>query len=266
MASPSETNPESLPATESPELLQPVPAWQVQLQNHLAAASRSLAQIDNLGVTDGPTDIYYLIDFLVYLVDQAYPFIPCPSGCSDCCVDNGLPRTSALEWELIHRFLQKLPAETLQHVLAQNETRHRPQLALFLQEQTRIENPASELATPAFGCTECPFLLAGRCSIYPVRPAICRGFGYFTWRPGQDRTSQVFACRMAADTLLDNLRQIGAPYAALPAWNPIADKIYALNQELASGVMATLPLWLMAHSQAGELLPLNLQPDFEALT
>ncbi|HEY9844434.1 MAG: YkgJ family cysteine cluster protein [Candidatus Sericytochromatia bacterium] len=255
MESHSEINPQSQAA------LNPV-----QLQNDLAAAARALEQVDNIGVSQDIHDIFYLIDFLVYLVDQVYPFIPCPSGCSNCCVDSGLPRTSALEWEHIHRYIStQMPAETLRRVIAQNEARHRPQLEMFLREQDRIESPDTDLPLPAFGCKECPFLLEGRCSIYPVRPAICRGFGYFTWRPGKDRDSQVFACQMAADTLLDNLRVIGAPYAALPAWNPVSDKVYQLNQKLSTGTMATLPLWLMAHCQDGQLLPLDLVPDFKGI-
>ncbi|PKL76061.1 MAG: hypothetical protein CVV27_12205 [Candidatus Melainabacteria bacterium HGW-Melainabacteria-1] len=238
----------------------------VQLQNRLAVAAKLLADVDNIGVSQDSHNIYNLIDFLVYLVDQSYPFIPCPSGCSHCCSDSGLPRTSALEWEHIHRYLrEQMPGETLLRVLERNERMHAPQLGHFLAEQQRIENPDTELPLPDFGCRECPFLLDGRCSIYEVRPAICRGFGYFTWRPGPARDSQIFACQMAADTLLDELRQINAPFVALPAWNPVADKIYALNQQLSTGTMATLPLWLMAHSHKGQVLPLNLDPDFGQL-
>lgn len=212
-------------------------------------------------------DLNYLIDFLVYLVDQAYPFIPCPTGCSNCCVDSGLPRTSALEWAHIHRYIsEQMPPEILLKVIEQNETRHRPQYQQFLAEQARIENPDTDLPLPDFGCKECPFLIEGRCSVYPVRPTICRGFGYFTWRPGKERDSQIFACQMAADTLLDGLRQINSPYAALPAWNPISDKVYALNREQSSGVMATLPLWLMAHTDPqGQVKPLDLTPDFKQI-
>lgn len=254
------------PLPMQPAMSQATAELQARLHAHLAAGARQLQQIENVGASDDPKDIYYLIDFLVFLVDQAYPFIPCPSGCSYCCVDSGLPRTSALEWGHIHRYLQTLAPAVRERIIAQNEERHRPQLDMFLREQARIESPDTDLPLPNFGCRECPFLLDGRCSVYPVRPAICRGFGYFTWRPGKDRDSQIFACQMAADTLLENLRQLGLPYAALPAWNPVAEKVYALNRELSTGVMATLPLWLMAHTDAeGGILPLNPQPDFGGL-
>lgn len=246
---------------------------QIQYQNNLAAASRQLSSVNNIGQSNDGFDLYYFIDFLVYLVDQAYPFIPCPSGCSSCCSHYGLPRTSALEWQQIYPYLQQLPQETLLRVIERNESLHRVQLEAFLNEQRRIENPETREPVKGFDCKECPFLLEGRCSIYPVRPAICRGFGYFTWRPGPEQDSQIFACQMAADVLLDELRQRNQPHAALPAWNLVGDKIYALNQQLSTGVMATLPLWLMAHTQlqAGQiqaqapLKELSLAPDFKLL-
>ncbi len=232
-----------------------------QLQNSLANTAHYLPDINNIGQSGDAHDLFYYIDFLVYLVDQSYPFIPCPSGCNHCCTQSGLPRTSALEWHLIYDYFKALPAETQLRVIERNEQMHRPQYEQFLKEQARIENPKSDLPLPDFGCKECPFLVDERCSVYPVRPSICRGFGYFTWRPGGARDSQVFACQMAADTLLDELRVRNESHAALPAWNPISDKVYALNEQLSTGVMATLPLWLMLHTQQDrQLSELNLDP------
>jgi Fe-S-cluster containining protein len=238
------------------------------LQAGLQRAAKFLGRADRVGQSEDPRDIYYLIDFMVYLVKEAYPYIPCQSGCSHCCVDSGLPRTSALEWQHIYAYLRDTASpEVRQTVLRQNEVLHRQQLALFLQEQARIERPDTDLPLPAFGCKRCPFLIDDRCSVYPVRPAICRGFGYFTWRPRPQVESQVFACQMAADTLLEGLQLRQQDQAMLPVWNAISDKLYALNAVQGQGVIATLPLWLLAHTGPdGELLPaLNLQPDFQGL-
>jgi Fe-S-cluster containining protein len=150
-------------------------------------------------------------------------------------------------------------------VISQNEALHRPQLELFLQEQARIAAPKTDLPLPPFGCSQCPFLIEGMCTIYPVRPAICRAYGYFTWRRGPDQGSQVFACQMAAETLLDSLRSQGTETLAMPVWNRFQEKLYALNGEGA--MIATLPLWLLAHTGTREtFLPtLNPAPNFEAL-
>ncbi len=231
------------------------------LRQQLAQLGQALPLANNLGLTQDMQDIYYLIDFFTYLVDQTYPEIPCPTGCSHCCVDSGLPRVSSLEWQLIYTHILQLEEDVWQRILAQNEQFHRPQLPQFLEEQKRIAAPDTDLPLPQFGCKQCPFLLDGKCSIYSVRPAICRGFGYFTWRRGPEQESQVFACQMAADTLLEALQQRGSQQAVLPVWNRIADKIYDLEAEQGADIVATLPLWLLAHttkvSEGDRLLPLD---------
>lgn len=239
-----------------------------QLQLNLAELGNALQAVTNMGITGDLKDLYYLIDFFTTLVDQAYPEIPCPTGCSMCCVDSGLPRTSSLEWRLIYSYLLRLPEETWQRIKAQNEAFHGEQIDLFLQEQTRIHQPESKLPLPEFGCKACPLLLDGKCSIYAVRPAICRGYGYFTWRRGPEQESQVFACRMAADALFEALQARHAEQAVLPVWNRMTEKIYALEQTQGQNCFATLPLWLFAHTpkEGNERLKdLELAPNFEAL-
>lgn len=238
-----------------------------QLRHSLGQLGQQLLWVDNIGITGDNRDLYYLIDFFTFLVDQTYPEIPCPTGCSLCCVDSGLPRTSSLEWRMIYAYLLRMPEETWQRVKAQNAAFHGEQMHLFLQEQQRIAAPDSDIPLPEFGCKACPFLLDGRCSIYEVRPAICRGYGYFTWRrKGLQEESQVFACRMAADALFEALKSRGSEQAVLPVWNRVTDLIYALEQDQGTNTFATLPLWLFVHTarEGNERLnDLDLTPDFE---
>jgi len=240
---------------------------EINLQASLNQAAQYLPQINNIGVSDDTHDLYYLVDFLNYLVDQAYPKIPCKSGCSNCCVESGLPRTSSLEWQHIYTYLKDMmPPDVFETVLAQNERLHRDQISLFQAEQSRIETPEKNMPLPEFGCKQCPLLVNNMCTIYPVRPAICRGFGYFTWRPPGDQDSQIFACQMAADTLLDSLREQNIETAALPVWNSISNKVYELEQRLGTGTMSTLPMWLFSHTQNGKLQEnIDLKPNFGAL-
>lgn len=235
------------------------------LQFNLSRTWELLQQVSNVGESGDLDDLYFLIGFLVFLVEREYPAIPCQAACSQCCIESGLPRTTALEWRHIHRYLmEQMPAEIRLRVIAQNEDWHRPQLEYFLEEQERIQDAEAKKPLPKFQCSQCPFLVDNLCTIYPVRPAICRAYGYFTWRRGSQQESQVFACRMAADTLLASLQNEGQTVLALPVWNRIQEKLYALNQ--GRGAIATLPLWLMAHcAEENTLLPLNLNPDFDHL-
>ncbi|PIQ28000.1 hypothetical protein COW36_03360 [bacterium (Candidatus Blackallbacteria) CG17_big_fil_post_rev_8_21_14_2_50_48_46] len=235
------------------------------LQISISQTWQWLQSASNVGESDDVHDLYYLIEFLVFLVEKQYPAIPCKAGCSQCCIDSGLPRVSALEWRHIHRYLLEMPATDRQRILAQNEQMHRPQVDLFLNEQLRLLQPEAKIPLPPFGCTQCPMLVEGMCSIYPVRPAICRAYGYFTWRRGPEQESQIFACRMAADTLLEALQQAGDETLAMPVWNRFQEKLYALNQ--GQGAIATLPLWLMWFTDSEQNLNPHNDPDpnFESL-
>lgn len=238
----------------------------ISLRDSIIQIGHLLANTTNVAQTDDAFDVNYLIDFLAFRVGQEYPAIPCKAGCNQCCIDFGLPRTTAAEWAVIYVYLKtQMPTEVLADVLARNEHLHRSQIPLLLQEQERIQTPLSKTPMPPIGCLECPFLRDQMCSIYPVRPAICRGFGSFTLRlPGRDPS--IFACQMAADTLLEDLQARQITGLELPAWNKFIEKVYALNQAFG-GVAATLPLWLFSHLTPNGQLGDSWQPtpDFEAL-
>jgi Fe-S-cluster containining protein len=236
------------------------------LRDNIIQIGHLLAQTTNVGQTGDATDVDALIDFLAAQVTQTYPAIPCKAGCSQCCIDSGLPRTTAAEWAVIYVYLKtQMPAEALADVLARNERLHRTQIPALLQEQTRIQNPLSATPMQPIGCLECPFLRDHVCSIYPVRPAICRGFGNFTLR-APEREPSIFACQMAADTLLADLQARQIVGLELPAWNKFIERVYDLNQAFG-GVAATLPLWLFSHQTPEGQLEDTWEPapDFEAL-
>lgn len=234
------------------------------LQDSVVQAWNWLQRVDNIGGSDDPRDLYYVLDYLAHRVQQMYPQIPCQEGCSRCCVDAGLPRTSALEWRQIHRYiLEHMEPQTQTTVVMQNYAWHADQLPAFMDEQERILQPVPDQPRANFACTQCPFLVEHRCSIYPVRPAICRGYGYFTVRRHNPPESQVFACQMAADTLIQSLQSRGIFQLALPVWNKFFEKLYELNR---SHVIATLPLWIFSHEEHGNFQEhCNLRPNFNQL-
>lgn len=211
-------------------------------------------------------NLHYLIDYVTDAVRLAFPEVPCRSGCAACCIDYGLPRTTAIEWALIHRYWQTdlSPAVRAAIVVAARRD-YGHQVPQLLAERARIERPHTDdtvpaLPIPAFTCLQCPFLIDGACSIYPVRPAICRAFGSFSIRVG-DRL-QAFTCQMAADQIQVALDARQVPHWALPLWGRFEERLYELN----GGEVASLPLWLLAHLDGDELLADALaRPDFAAL-
>jgi Fe-S-cluster containining protein len=238
------------------------------LQETIVSYADHINKSTNVGLTENKKDLYHLLDTLVDSVKATFPTVPCRDKCSACCVSYGLPRVTAIEWQPIHKYiLNNFTDEQRETVIKQALEWHGPQVDELLKEQARIQEPHTkrikeESPRPKFKCGHCPFLINNSCSIYPVRPAICRAYGFFTIRI--EGKSQLFTCNMAADEIIGMLREKGVEHWALPVWDKFAEKIYELNGE---NVVSTLPVWLMAHlDENGEVkITLDREPDFESL-
>lgn len=236
-------------------------------QQAVVRCREHLRHTTNLGKSGDFHDVYYLIDYLASVVHLQYPVIPCKAGCLQCCVDAGLPRVTALEWQVIHDHLvHDLSPGTQAQILDQTRRLYAGQIDRLLDEQGRIQqshtHPGAPAGKPSLDSMCCPLLIDGRCSAYQVRPSICRAYGFFTVRVREQ--SQVFACRMAADTLVADLKSQGIEHWAMPVWDRFADRVYALNADV--GTVATLPLWLLSHAEGDRLKPhCDLKPDFSRL-
>lgn len=200
-------------------------------------------------------ELYSWISEVSAIVKLEYPEIPCKSGCSLCCQVNGLPPTTAIEWKAIHEFLLKMDFKVLRKILKQN------QLFYSLQISTLVSKSKNTLKKTQnnneLHCSQCPFLINHKCSIYPVRPAICRGFGYFAVKYPEDQ--KLLACSMISFNLDSNHPE----EYSLPFWNLVGHKIMELNEDWP---ISFLPLWLFAHTQKGKLSKqLNMSPDFKKL-
>jgi Fe-S-cluster containining protein len=238
------------------------------LQDTITGYSDKIALATNTGLSGNEKDIYYLIDNLVESVKATFPTVPCADKCSGCCVNSGLPRVSSIEWQPIHKYiLNNFSDEQRKTVIRQTLEWHSPQIDQLLLEQNRIQEPHTKKIkasspTPKFKCAHCPFLIDNSCSIYPVRPAICRAYGFFSIRiEGQ---SQIFTCNMAAEKIIGILKDRGVEHWVLPVWDKFAEKIYELNRNKP---VSTLPIWLMTHlDENGKIkVILDREPDFESL-
>lgn len=208
-----------------------------------------LNRANNLGKSNDYLDVYFIIDYLSYAVEEAYPQIPCKSGCSMCCSDTGLPRVTQIEWVLILDYLKsEVNQNTLSKILKQNRELHLNQKSSLQLEVKRLKDPNFKEKPPDLNCKYCPFLIDNLCMVYPVRPSICRGFGYFSFRPYHEQSSTIFACFMAAETLLNSLSEIGIENVLLPVWNKISDKIFELNK-LQNGEISLIPLYLFENEE-----------------
>lgn len=93
-------------------------------------------------------------------------------GCDECglrCMDGFT--VSQHEWEAVQTYLASQPPEEVARVQTQVKTAPWP--------------GAAESGVPEATVSYCPFrdMEKGNCSIYPVRPTVCRLFGHTSWLP-----------------------------------------------------------------------------------
>lgn len=211
----------------------------------------ALIKSNNVGATNDDRDLYYLIDYLTFAVDRAYPEIPCARGCGHCC-KNQVFRVTALEWARVRATLLEWDSSRREAVLHQTRRvfgAHRDSLETMAELWSRGERvaPQTHAATPK----TCPLLdEAERCSIYDARPAICRGFGYFS--ATVDGESRLLICHQEGPQWVKHLEDTGVAELPMPNWNPIQRHIEGLN---AHQPIKPLPLWLL--DMADEFLNMN---------
>ena len=96
----------------------------------------------------------------------------CPAGCGRCC-DNPDVTVTLLEGAVVAAALER--QKTLDHWLEKLKGNPGERVCVFLKKQDRS--------------------LAGKCSIYPWRPLICRGFG-FSSRTDKNSLEALVTCRL----------------------------------------------------------------------
>ncbi|MEB3221060.1 MAG: YkgJ family cysteine cluster protein [Candidatus Sericytochromatia bacterium] len=211
------------------------------LQATIRTIAPAIPDADNVGRTGDRRDLYWLIDYMAYAVDQAYAGHPCGRGCADCC-RNQLFRVSEPEWERLREGLAAAPFEVRAGILARAQEVYGPRREVL--EALAAAWTAGERPDPAWHQAAprvCPVLGAdGRCSLYDERPAICRAFGAFS--ATVEGTSSVLICHQHGPAFLDGLAQAGTVDLTLPNWNPVQRRLQALAP---GGMIKPLPLWLL---------------------
>jgi Fe-S-cluster containining protein len=225
------------------------PASAALLRATIAQTAPLIPVADNVGQSNDQQDIYYLLDYLCFAVDRAYPQIPCSKGCSHCCKQ--LFRVTQLEWTTFKQGLAEMPAETRDAILARTIEQfgpHRETLERMAAIWTAGERLPEEL--PQQTPMGCPMLIDGRCSNYSHRPAICRGYGYFSATINE--TSFLLICRQEGPSWLNHLESTHVDQFPMPNWNPVQRKLEALN---GPAPIKPLPLWLLELAEGADTLP-----------
>lgn len=206
-----------------------------------------LGDVTNMGDSGDGRDLYVLLDELVASVKAAYPGSLCKAGCSACCDSStAIFDVSPTEWARIESHMATVwSAEEREAFSARFATEHAPRLRAYRWlSAIRFFEP---LADRHFEKApyRCPFLVAGRCSVYAARPLACRMYGHFATRTRWYTPPAVYACRQQTDYFTE-VRD--AQTLHLPA----VGMVLARAKRLMRGRMRILPLWIAAR-RAGKV-------------
>ena len=141
------------------------------------------AALDALGGVSAMSEIYDLADFVVEQVEGEFDCVHCVPGCSECC--SQLPLVTFDEWRLIAGWMhENLTGQRRSQIVGNAESLLADRESVLpgwmrLGEVDLESAEAADIVGEMFDneSTTCPFLFDGRCSIYPVRPLVCRSYG-----------------------------------------------------------------------------------------
>ncbi|HEY9766465.1 MAG TPA: YkgJ family cysteine cluster protein [Chroococcales cyanobacterium] len=161
-------------------------SWQ-EVESTVRDCHALLKQADNINESGDERDLAFLIDRITEAFQKAMPEHPCRMGCpgegENCCHHPEGFRITSAEWGSIRRHLLGMPPEKRTSFKERAEAilSHHPQLPSL--ERLWSSGYRVPLADRA-----CPFLYQNVCQVYPVRPLVCRAYGFFVHIQQGERT------------------------------------------------------------------------------
>lgn len=201
----------------------------------------ALAGVDNVGRSADERNAYVLVDRVVAALRQAYPASLCAPGCGRCCrMHRALIRVYRSEWEPVVDYLLTWPQERRDDLIEAFYAQYDLYLPDLHAIQRAIDAGDRPRVTEEELPVSCPLLVDGSCSVYPVRPAICRGYGHFELTNGPGDRTEVFACPPQKDVLESQLAPTPGLKLRLPSFNPFYQ---AVSDVCAGEEKLLIPLW-----------------------
>lgn len=202
------------------------------------------AALDALSRVSSIAEIYDLTGFVVERVEDDFDCMHCVAGCSECC--SQLPLVTLEEWRLIVTWMHdNVTADRRIEIVGRSESLLTDRNSVLprwmrLKEVDLESTEAVDFVAELFDneSTMCPFLFAGRCSIYPVRPLVCRSYGRMMRTEDDSLYCQPILEKI--NSALDNSVDV-----ELPLYRPYQESSYELNGENSS--FSLLPIWVLGH-------------------
>lgn len=206
-----------------------------------------LSKVDSLEKIDT------LISDLNEKIYQKYPCISCNTGCYTCCTGASMPAVYAVEWKRIKTYLKSNEHSKILNNNNKLFNEHKPLLEEihdFIHKKVNIENYTVfyEKMSKDLADIICPFHIDGKCSIYSVRPTMCRTYGSFLIVV--DKQIQILTCNSDKAKIEDFLKEKKGHNLLMPYWNSFERKIIELSKkEQETYDFTILPIWLNSYFQ-----------------
>ena len=209
------------------------------------------AALDALDPTSTLNEIYGLTGLLTDRVEEEYACMRCVPGCHECCSQT--PLVTPREWILILDWIQaNMTADQRKQIVVRSEALLENRSSALpgwmrLVDMDLESAPAADYVGELFEneSTTCPFLFDGLCSIYPVRPLICRAYG---------RMMRTEEDSLYCQPILDQINEAidDGVDVELPIFRPYQEKSYEIGG--GDSYLTPLAIWVLGHrTESGDI-------------
>ncbi len=203
--------------------------------------------LESLEDGHGLEDIYEVLTVVIDDVEDKYECMHCDADCHDCC--SQLPLVTYCEWVQILKHLHSGSTMAFRkqlvdrcHKLLDDSGSALP-LWMKMKEMDLDDPSAADTIDTIFSneSTQCPLLVEGLCSVYQVRPLICRAYG----RMMRSEEDSLY-CQPIVNKLLP-IMQSGQEIE-LPVYKHYQELSYSLEGNRA--YFTLLPVWILSHESS----------------
>lgn len=178
-------------------------------------------------------ELYEITERISQCIKTIYPDIFCRMGCNNCCKIYGSPEIFQVEWERIENYLNNSD-ESYKINIRNSLTELKNSFRNILKSNQIMH------VSKIIDRIKCPFLHEEKCSIYHLRPIVCRMYGIFILSPEPSKKTKniIYTCeqemiRWEKKFTIENpsvllLPQTNIFYKKVEQFNQTRGKTYAL--------------------------------------
>ena len=170
-------------------------------------------------------EFYSILDKINANTRAFYQNFFCREACSRCCKKFGSPATYQIEWQNIENHLLKSNFQNID-IVYKNLKQFKDNLRMELESRAKFNLDF------IFNQIGCPFLIDEKCSIYTVRPLICRTFGFSLEKHKDDTkitADVIYTCDKEKQRWDEEIAINKYTYLLLPQRSFLISKLAELN-------------------------------------